>query len=132
LLAAWDNWALVNQDPDEEANAVPRFMLLTLSACLGLLVLAAGRGPAAEPAGEHAPSVSNRDFQPRRVVPPMPPIVDAPFVAADLANRVNDADLVLGVVVGGAARAYPINMLTGPRREIINDTLGGRAIAATW
>jgi hypothetical protein len=62
----------------------------------------------------------------------MRPIMDAPFLAADMATRVNDADLVLGVVVGDAARAYPINMLTGPSREIINDTLGGRAIAATW
>ena len=29
------------------------------------------------------------------------------------------------MVVGKAARAYPINMLTGPQREIINDRLGG-------
>ncbi len=41
-------------------------------------------------------------------------------------------ELVLGVGVGNASRAYPINMLTGPSREILNDTLGGRAIAATW
>ena len=38
----------------------------------------------------------------------------------------------LGVEVGGEARAYPINMLSGPNREILNDTLGGRPIAATW
>ena len=40
--------------------------------------------------------------------------------------------LVLGVTVGEESRAYPINMLTGPSREILNDALGGRAIAATW
>jgi len=39
---------------------------------------------------------------------------------------------VLAVTVGEQSRAYPINMLTGPEREILNDTLGGRAIAATW
>jgi hypothetical protein len=72
-------------------------------------------------------------FTPRRFVPPMPAIVDAPVVRADrIKDRVSDNELVLGVVVGDEARAYPINMLTGPRREIINDTLGGRAIAATW
>ena len=43
-----------------------------------------------------------------------------------------DHDLVLGVVVNNEARAYPINGLTGPAREIYNDQLGGRAIAATW
>ena len=41
-------------------------------------------------------------------------------------------ELVLGVVIGHQARAYPINMLTGPSREIFNDELGGQAIAATW
>jgi hypothetical protein len=38
----------------------------------------------------------------------------------------------LGIALEDQARAYPINMLTGPRREVINDTLAGREIAATW
>jgi hypothetical protein len=76
---------------------------------------------------------STPSFNPRRVVAPMPAITDAPFIAADqVTDQVVDNELVLGVVVGGAARAYSINMLTGPRREIINDTLGGQGIAATW
>ena len=58
---------------------------------------------------------------------------DAAFLAAgDVTDQVSDNELVLGVVVSGKARAYPLNMLTGPRREIINDKLGGRHIAATW
>ncbi len=74
-----------------------------------------------------------RDDAPRKVVPPQPPIVNAPVLAAKrVRNEVADGELVLGVVVGREARAYPINMLTGPRREIINDTLGGQPIAATW
>jgi len=60
-------------------------------------------------------------------------IVDAPFIPADkVTDQVTDKELVIGVVIDGRARAYPINMLTGPSREIINDMLGGRAIAATW
>lgn len=47
-------------------------------------------------------------------------------------KAVRDEELVLGVVVGQTARAYPINTLTGPRREIINDHLDGEPIAATW
>jgi len=59
--------------------------------------------------------------------------VDAPFIPADkVTDQVTDKELVIGVVIDGRARAYPINMLTGPSREIINDMLGGRAIAATW
>jgi hypothetical protein len=66
-------------------------------------------------------------------VPPFPAIVDAPFIlGSDVEDEVTAKELVLGVVVNGEARAYPINMLTGPQREIINDRLGGRAIAATW
>lgn len=64
-----------------------------------------------------------------------PAITDPPLMGAreaESSSVVRDEELVLGVVVGEEARAYPINQLTGPRREIINDALGGRAIAATW
>ncbi len=78
-------------------------------------------------------SSGDDEFAPIRVVPPFPPITKIPVVKADQAgDKVSDEELVLGVVVNGKARAYPINVLTGPRREILNDQLGGRAIAATW
>ncbi len=70
-------------------------------------------------------------FRPTRVVPPFPPITDAP-VSTAAQTRIRPDELVLGVEINGEARAYPINMLTGPRREIINDSVGGRSIAATW
>ena len=47
-------------------------------------------------------------------------------------NLIEDDELVLGVVINNQARAYAINMLNGPTREIINDDLGGESIAATW
>jgi len=71
------------------------------------------------------------EFRPMRVVRPFEPITDIPVVKAGESDLA-DNELVLGVVVNGKARAYPINMLTGPTREILNDTLGNRAIAATW
>jgi len=80
-----------------------------------------------------ATSEQTREFRPRRVLPPRPPIVEPEHLDADdVDDEVTGNELVLGVVVGGQARAYPINMLTGPVREIITDRLGGRAIAATW
>lgn len=61
------------------------------------------------------------------------PIVDAPFLkASEVIDQVTDNELVLGVEIEGQARAYPINMLTGPSREIINDTIGNTHLAATW
>lgn len=74
------------------------------------------------------------EFNPRIVINrPFPAITNPPTVSAKQANEtLHEAELVLGVVVGDKARAYPINMLTGPRREIINDNLGETALAATW
>lgn len=77
----------------------------------------------------------SRRFNPKIVLSkPIRPIIDAPFIpGADAsAEVVTDNELVLGVVIDGESRAYPINMITGPRREIVNDKLGGLAIAATW
>ena len=37
---------------------------------------------------------------------------------------------VIGLAVGGEARAYPIPFLSA--HEIVNDTVGGTAIAVTW
>lgn len=74
------------------------------------------------------------EFSPRVVIPfAFPPIKNAPTVSAAEADRLlGEAELVLGVTINDQSRAYPINMLTGPRREIVNDRLGGRAITATW
>ena len=50
----------------------------------------------------------------------------------DVADRVRDKDLVIGLVAGGQAFAYPINMLGGPQREIVNDEYGGVAFCVNW
>ena len=78
--------------------------------------------------------MSIEEFNPRIAVPvSLPAIVEPESVDVVEATRLlSESELVLGVVVGGEPRAYPINMLNGPRREIINDKLGGQAIAATW
>ena len=73
------------------------------------------------------------EFKPRQVVKPFKPIRDPKVVeAASAGDLVRGDELVLGVLIEKQARAYPINMLTSPTREIINDTLGDRKIAATW
>ena len=74
-----------------------------------------------------------RNFQPVTLMKPLPAIVDAPIkTREEMDGKINGEELVLGVTINGSSRGYPINMLNGPRREIINDTLGGKAIAATW
>jgi hypothetical protein len=60
---------------------------------------------------------------PARVGPPSVPAAEA---------RLRDDEIVIGVVAGGEARAYPVNLMWKPENEVLNDTLGGRAVAATW
>jgi len=56
--------------------------------------------------------------------------IDGPrFVSAGEARIPGDA-WVLGVVVGGEARAYSLNLLN--RHEIVNDRAAGVAFAAVW
>lgn len=87
----------------------------------------------AQSAAATSGSLGESDFRPRKLMRPIRAIVDAQFLnASDVTDEVNDNELVMGVIVGDQARAYPVNMLTGPSREIINDMLGSARIAATW
>ena len=72
------------------------------------------------------------NYAPRMVLPkPLRAITDPKIVPAS-ESEISDNELVIGVEIDGLSRAYPINQLTGPSREITNDELAGTAIAATW
>jgi hypothetical protein len=60
------------------------------------------------------------------------PAIDEPeFVSAEEGDGyLAPGDQVIGVNVGGEARAYPVEFLNG--REVVNDSLGGGPIAVTW
>jgi len=59
------------------------------------------------------------------------PAIDKPvFVPAGQAKFMQDEEPVIGVAIGGVARAYPTWLLNG--HEIVNDTIGNRSIAVTW
>ena len=86
----------------------------------------------------YQPSLTPPDlskFEPMQVVREFAPIKtdDVELLDVEAGNEfLDDTELVLGVQVDDVARAYPINIQTGPAREIINDQVGNRAIAATW
>jgi hypothetical protein len=76
---------------------------------------------------------SPKSFYPVKVVPRPPLVKDFQILSVKQAvGKVDDDEIVLAVEINGEARAYPLNMMTGPEREVFNDSLGGRAIAATW
>ena len=102
-----------------------RLFVTGASVCTVVLVVGFALGLPAQQA--------EADFRPQRVLAAQPPITK--FLTKpvrEAMGALNPSELVLGVTVGKDSRAYPINMLTGPQREILNDTLGGQAIAATW
>lgn len=74
------------------------------------------------------------EFNPRMVIKrPFKAIVNPNTVSAKQAKEEIRADeLVIGVTVNGESRAYPVNMLCQPSREIVTDMLGGRRIAVIW
>lgn len=56
-------------------------------------------------------------------------IVDPEFAPAS-APTLPDDELVIGVELGGEARAYPVRVLSA--HEIVNDEIGGQPFAVTW
>ncbi len=61
----------------------------------------------------------------------IPAILD-PIYAGRAAGfvQMDPLERVMGVSINGESRAYPLNLLS--RHEIVNDTVGGKAIAVTW
>ena len=60
----------------------------------------------------------------------IPAILDPKFTASTEVDFLRDSDAVIGVEIGGQARAYPIRILTW--HEIVNDTVNGEPIAVTF
>jgi len=58
------------------------------------------------------------------------PALDHPEAISAREAVWDDAEIVLGVVSNGAARAYPVAILTW--HELVNDTVGGRSILVSY
>lgn len=95
---------------------------------------AATATPASTPARQEEPRAEAE--VPLEIVTLLPPdaipAIDNPrFISAEAANgQLSRSDLVIGVSIDGRHRAYGAAFLSA--HEIVNDTLGGRAIAVTW
>lgn len=89
--------------------------------------------PATAPAPEEP---VEEDAIARQIVTLLPPdaipaINDPVPISAERASeQLSPTDLVIGVSINGEHRAYGAAFLSG--HEIVNDMLGGRAIAVTW
>ena len=122
--------------------------LKTWAAALGVALLAGlGALYATRPAphgGTTTSAVAGRDYPSTNAPDPLSAdeigyqvprdrikAIDTPtFVPASQAGFVPDRVPVIGVAAGGEAKAYPVPLMSWV--EIVNDSIGGRAIAVTW
>jgi uncharacterized protein DUF3179 len=79
-------------------------------------------GNASVPVREIKPGTTGRDR--------IPAITEPDFVSVEEVDYLRPADLVVGVVRGAEARAYPLRILVW--HEIVNDMIGTQAIAVTY
>lgn len=101
---------------------MPRFLLLIVATAIFLAVTGFNIGNAIVPQEEILSGGPPKDGIPALMTPI--------FVSADKADHLNDDDQVIGVVVDGRARAYPIKILNW--HEAVNDRLAGQPLAVTF
>ena len=102
---------------------IPLASLLLFSGAVEAVELRTNRSKAVVPLDEIVPGGPPPDGI---------PAIDKPkFVAPREADAwLNAKEPVLAVEVNGEARAYPLQILTW--HEIVNDTVGGRAVSVTY
>ena len=103
--------------------------LIRLTIMAGLLV--AIPVEAEKPDAKVVATIGGEDVYQLLPVGAIPAIDDPEFVSgADADRQMRSDEPVLGLVIGGEARAYSLWQLDA--HEIVNDEIDGRAIAATW
>ncbi len=60
----------------------------------------------------------------------IPALIKPAYLTASQASDINDQEEVIGVIVNGDARAYPLSTLSA--HEIVDDDIGGQSVAVTW
>ena len=86
---------------------------------------------AQRPAPEVVATIGGEDVYQLLPVGAIPAIDNPEFVnGTDADQQMRPEEPVLGVVMGGEARAYSLWQLDA--HEIVNDQIAGTAIAATW
>jgi hypothetical protein len=88
--------------------------------------------PPSSDAPESQIEADDGDFPTVAMGPRQPPITEIDTVPVFAAGAVADQELVIGVTINQESRAYPLNMINGPTREVLNDVVGEIPIVVTW
>ncbi len=60
----------------------------------------------------------------------IPALIKPAYLTASKASDMSDQEEVIGIVVNGDSRAYPLSTLSA--HEIVDDDVGGQSVAVTW
>ena len=60
----------------------------------------------------------------------IPALIKPRYLSVSQVSDINDREEVIGVVINGDARAYPLSTMSA--HEIVDDDIGGQPIAVTW
>jgi hypothetical protein len=60
------------------------------------------------------------------------PLIVRPAIESAEDSLIGEDDIVIGIVINGKARAYPVNYMNKTPDHIVNDDLSGLPIALTW
>jgi hypothetical protein len=60
----------------------------------------------------------------------IPALVNPEYVSASKASFLEDTDQVIGVVINGRSRAYPLRIMSW--HELVNDKIGDLPILVSW
>jgi uncharacterized protein DUF3179 len=60
----------------------------------------------------------------------IPALIKPAYLTASQASDIYDQEEVIGVVINGDPRAYPLSTLSA--HEIVDDDIGGQPVAVTW
>ena len=60
----------------------------------------------------------------------IPALTNPEYVTAKKASFLKNDDRVIGVVINGDARAYPLNIMSW--HELVNDTIGSQPVLVSW
>lgn len=107
--------------------------MISAIVCVALLAAACQQQPTAAQSISGLPRVTEVGNDPVHTLlaPDAIPSIDHPkFVRASEATFMADDEPVLGVVIGGVAKAYSIWHLD--HHEIVNDVIGKQPLAVTW
>jgi hypothetical protein len=118
----------------QSARMVTAKRILVLSSLAGALLGLLAAGVWWARTGYEVPKPVDLDYKTEQLSERLLPVTLVPTKPVrEARDSLEPEELVLGVTVGDGARAYPLNLLKETvQTEVLNDMLGGQAIAVTF